>query len=89
MHLLAVAPEQRGSGLSESLVQAALAQMRALGLSKMGLWTQPTMASAQRLYPVAGLSAILRATFSRGDRQFLVFQIDLSIASTISSGTSS
>jgi ribosomal protein S18 acetylase RimI-like enzyme len=54
MHLLAVAPEQRGHGVGGALVRAAVASARQAGWARMVLWTQPTMASARKLYEAEG-----------------------------------
>ncbi|HET9931918.1 MAG TPA: GNAT family N-acetyltransferase [Polyangiaceae bacterium] len=54
MHLLAVLPEYRGLGIGSRLVEAAVGRAKAAGLTKMVLWTQPSMLEAQRLYVAHG-----------------------------------
>jgi ribosomal protein S18 acetylase RimI-like enzyme len=56
MHLLAVLPEARGRGVGAALVDAAVAAARETGARRMVLWTQPSMAAAQRLYAAAGFA---------------------------------
>jgi hypothetical protein len=45
----------------------------ALSAARILLWTQPTMASAQRLYVRCGFQRVPELDFSRGGREFLVF----------------
>jgi ribosomal protein S18 acetylase RimI-like enzyme len=54
IRMLAVAPDARRRGVGEALVRACLARARSAGLSRIGLYTQPTMDSAQRLYDRLG-----------------------------------
>lgn len=74
MHLLAVAPERRGSGIGQALVEAAMDLARTLGFRRMVLWTQPAMEAAQRLYGRAGFLRAPGRDWRRGDRSFLVYE---------------
>jgi ribosomal protein S18 acetylase RimI-like enzyme len=72
-----VKPDARGRGTGEALVRDALDRARASGATSVVLWTQPTMAAAQRLYRRCGFERDSRADFSRGARQFLVHRCAL------------
>ena len=52
--MLAVAPEARGRGAGEALVQACIARAQATGARGLVLWTQPSMTAAHRLYERIG-----------------------------------
>jgi ribosomal protein S18 acetylase RimI-like enzyme len=67
-----VRPDARGRGTGEALVRDALDRARAAGARGVVLWTQPTMAAAQRLYRRCGFERDSSADFKRGARQFLV-----------------
>jgi len=72
MHLIAVAPEARGTGLASSLVERFESRARELGFKKLVLWTQPTMIAARRLYERHGYHRDPERDFS-GTRDFLVY----------------
>ena len=72
LHLLCVRADARRRGIGEALVRAALQRAKAQGARGVVLWTQPTMAAAQRLYRRCGFERDTSADFSRGARQFLV-----------------
>ena len=74
MHLLAVAPRFRRRGLGDLLVRAALATAREEGCHRMILWTQPSMASAHRLYERNGFERAPARDFEKAGRTFLVFE---------------
>jgi ribosomal protein S18 acetylase RimI-like enzyme len=78
MHLLAVAASFRRRGAGTSLVRAALALATREGNEAMLLWTQSTMASAQRLYVREGFTRAPSRDFDRGGRKFLFFERRLS-----------
>lgn len=48
--VLAVAPEGRGRGIGEALVDASVQRAREEGASAVVIWSQPTMHAAHRLY---------------------------------------
>jgi ribosomal protein S18 acetylase RimI-like enzyme len=75
LHLLCVKPDARGGGIGEALVRAALDRAKAEGARGVVLWTQPTMAAAQRLYRRCGFERDPAADFTRGLRQFLVHRL--------------
>ncbi len=52
--VLAVAPEARGQGIGEALVNACVQRARAAGATAVALWSQPTMPAAHRLYERLG-----------------------------------
>jgi ribosomal protein S18 acetylase RimI-like enzyme len=52
--MLAVAPDSRGRGVGEALVRQCLGRARDLGLDGLAMSTQPTMASAHRIYERLG-----------------------------------
>jgi predicted N-acetyltransferase YhbS len=72
LHLLCVRPDARGHGTGQALVRDALDRANAAGARGVVLWTQPTMAAAQRLYRRCGFDRDSSADFTRGARQFLV-----------------
>jgi ribosomal protein S18 acetylase RimI-like enzyme len=72
VHLLGVLPEYRAQGLGRMLVDAAIEKARELGYSKLILWTQPSMSSAQRLYESAGFRHV--DNFERNGRQFKLYE---------------
>ena len=78
MHLLAVASSFRRRGAGTSLVRAALTLATSEGNEAMILWTQSTMASAQRLYAREGFTRVEPRDFEQGGRKFLVFERRLS-----------
>ena len=52
--VLAVAPEARGQGIGEAMVDACVQRARAAGAPAVALWSQPTMTAAHRLYERLG-----------------------------------
>jgi len=72
VHLLGVLPEYRGQGLGRMLVDAAIEKAHALGYSKLILWTQLSMSSAQRLYASAGFHHV--GNIERNGRQFKLYE---------------
>lgn len=73
IHLLAVALQWRRHGLGRQLMEMSLEVIRRMGLSKVLLWTQPTMIPAHRLYESLGFErAPSRDPFLDGTH-FLVY----------------
>lgn len=56
MHHLFVTPEQRGTGLGEALVQAAIAHGRTQGAAYLSLGTHPANHAAQAFYAKLGFT---------------------------------
>ena len=72
IHLLGVKPEYRRHGLGRMLVEAAIARANQNGYSKLILWTQLSMNTAQRLYESSGFIHIDDIT--RNGRDFKVYE---------------
>ena len=72
LHLLGVKPEYRRHGLGRMLVDAAIENTSRLGCSKLILWTQLSMSSAQRLYESAGF--VHTSNIERNGREFNVYE---------------
>ena len=72
LHLLGVRPEYRRHGLGRILVDAAIENASRLGCSKLILWTQLSMSSAQRLYESSGFVHI--SNIERNGREFKVYE---------------
>ena len=72
LHLLGVRPEYRRHGLGRILVDAAIENASRLGCSKLILWTQLSMSSAQRLYESTGFVHI--SNIERNGREFKVYE---------------
>lgn len=50
LRLLAVAPEARGQGIGEALVEECIRRARRMGAAELGLHTSVSMAAAMRMY---------------------------------------
>ena len=50
LRLLAVAPEARGQGVGEALVEECIRRARRMGAAELGLHTSASMAAAMRMY---------------------------------------
>ena len=72
LHLLGVKPEYRQHGLGRMLVNAAIESAGRLGCTKLILWTQLSMNSAQRLYESTGFVHI--SNVERNGREFKVYE---------------
>ena len=72
LHLLGVKPEYRQHGLGRMLANAAIESAGHLGCSKLILWTQLSMSSAQRLYESIGFVHI--SNIERNGREFKVYE---------------
>jgi ribosomal protein S18 acetylase RimI-like enzyme len=77
MQRLAVAPNARGRGIGRALVADCIARSRAIGATRLVLWTQPVMLSAQLLYEAAGFRRRPDREPVQGRPQ-LVYVLDLS-----------
>ena len=75
IHLLGVKPEYRRHGLGRLLVESAIARAKHSGYTKIILWTQNSMDSAQKLYEVMGFIHVDDIT--RNGRDFKVYEMAL------------
>lgn len=75
MHLLAVKQEYRRHGLGRMLVESAIGIAKRNGYSKMILWTQFSMKSAQKLYET--MDFIHVDDLKRNNRNFKVYEMAL------------
>lgn len=75
MHLLGVKPEYRGHGLGRMLIEAVIDKAKQNNFSKIILWTQFSMTSAQKLYEAAGFIHI--DDMQRNGRSFKVYELAL------------
>ena len=72
IHLLGVKPAYQQQGLGRMLVEAAIANAKHSGYTKLILWTQSTMTAAQKIY--SGLGFIQFDDFEKNGRTFKVFE---------------
>lgn len=72
MHLLGVKSEFRGAGLGKLLVTAILEHATKMQWSKMLLWTQTDMHSAQRLYQSCGFART--GKMLRNEINFIIYE---------------
>lgn len=72
LHLLGVLPEYRGQGLGRLLIKASIDKASRSSYSKLILWTQLAMRSAQRLYETSGFQHV--NDFERNGRKFKVYE---------------
>ncbi|WPB74264.1 GNAT family N-acetyltransferase [Archangium violaceum] len=77
IRLLAVAPVARGRGVGEALVAECIRRARHLGCQRLVLSTQPTMASAQRLYERLGFVRVPERDWSKAGSPRLVYTLEL------------
>ncbi|HTP25801.1 MAG TPA: GNAT family N-acetyltransferase [Anaeromyxobacteraceae bacterium] len=78
IHLLAVAPSHRRSGIADTLMQACLREVRDSGASRVVLSSQVTMRAAHALYVKHGFHRIPQRDWGRGDgRRYLAFGLEL------------
>ena len=75
MHLLGVKPEYRQHGLGRMLVEFAIDRAKHSGYSKIILWTQISMKSAQKLYEATGFIHV--DDIKRNGRDFKVYEMVL------------
>ena len=75
MHLLGVKPEYRRHGLGRMLVESAIGRAKHSGYSKIILWTQTSMKSAQKLYEATGFIHV--DDIKRNGRDFKVYEMVL------------
>lgn len=71
MHLLGVLPEYRHQGLGRRLIATAIETATRYGYTKLILWTQLAMRSAQELYEAAGF--VHTGNMQRNGRDFKVY----------------
>lgn len=75
IHLLAVKPDYRRLGIGSLVLQSAIARAKQIGCSKIILWTQTIMQSAQKLYEEAGFVPL--KDIEKNDRKFKVYEMKL------------
>ena len=75
LHLLGVKPEYRQYGLGRMLVTSAIGRAKHSGYSKIILWTQISMKSAQKLYEAMGFIHV--DDINRNGRDFKVYEMAL------------
>ena len=75
IHLLAVNPEYRRHGVGRKLVESAIGIAKHRGYSKIILWTQISMHSAQKLYETTGFTYV--NDIKRNGRDFKVYEMVL------------
>lgn len=75
MQLLAVKSEFRNNGLGKLLVNELIKQAEALNYSKIVLWTQQSMRSAQALYQSVGFVHV--ENLEKNNRTFFVYNKNL------------
>ena len=75
MHLLGVKPEYRRHGLGRLLIASAIGIAKHSGYSKIILWTQISMKSAQQLYDAMGFIHV--DDINRNGRDFKVYEMVL------------
>ena len=76
MHLLAVKPEYRRQGLGRMLIESAIGRAKCCGYSRIILWTQNSMQSAQKLYEALGFIHV--DNIKRNGRDFKVYAMAFS-----------
>ena len=72
IHLLGVKPAYQRQGLGRMLVEAAIENAKHSGYSKIILWTQSSMAVAQKIY--ADMGFIQFDIFEKNGRTFKVYE---------------
>jgi len=77
IHLLGVKPAFRQHGLGRMLIEFVIGRAKHSGYSKIILWTQTSMRSAQKLYEAAGFSHV--NDFQKNGRDFKVYEMELNI----------
>jgi len=75
IHLLGVRSDYRQHGLGRKLVAAAIDHANQKGYSKITLWTQIPMRSAQKLYETTGFVHV--ENFERNGREFKLYELSL------------
>jgi ribosomal protein S18 acetylase RimI-like enzyme len=78
MHLLGVSAEYRRLGLGRMLIEAAVDRAKRSGYSKIILWTQNSMKSAQKLYEAMGFLHV--DNIQKNGRDFKVYELALCAA---------
>lgn len=77
IRLLGVAPSARGRGIGEALLAECIRRARNHGSQRLVLSTQPSMASAQRLYTRAGFVRAPERDWSKAGSPRLAFTLEL------------
>lgn len=73
IHLLGVKPEYRRYGLGRLLVESAIGRAKHSGYTKIILWTQTSMESAQKLYETTGFIHV--DDMKRNGRDFKIYEM--------------
>jgi len=81
LHLLAVSPKHRRQGIGRLLVDAAIEAAGELGCSKLILWTQISMESAQRIYESCGFVYV--GDMSKNGREFKIYDREIDARSHV------
>ena len=72
IHLLGVKPQYRGFKLGKNLVETALAYVKENNWSKIILWTQKSMVTAQNLYKSCGF--VETGKMSNNEIDFVIYE---------------
>lgn len=75
IHLLGVMPEFRKHRIGSRLIDASIEMARQNKWSKLILWTQPSMTSAQKIYVAAGFRHTY--DFELNGRKFMKYELEL------------
>ena len=75
VHLLAVKKDYRNNNLGDKLVSELIHQAKSEGYKRIILWTQYSMATAQKLYVKLGF--VRDSSFNVGGRDFYLYSLNL------------
>jgi ribosomal protein S18 acetylase RimI-like enzyme len=77
VHLLAVSPASRRTGVGEALMKRVLMEAQGRGATRIVLSTQPAMVAAHALYRKIGFRDCPERDWSRSDgRRFVAFVLE-------------
>jgi ribosomal protein S18 acetylase RimI-like enzyme len=82
LHLLAVAPSHRRSGVADALVRVCVSAARERGAARLVLSTQPTMGAAHRLYEKHGFIRNPARDWARPGRSYWAYLLELGEVAT-------